>query len=59
MLDEKLITTKELQDLLGVSRRTIYRWIEKGLPKIKVENTLRFSKPEVEKWLLERTEEEE
>lgn len=59
MLNEKLITNKELQELLNVSRYTIYDWMKEGMPHIKIKKTVRFNKTEVEKWLLERTEEEE
>lgn len=59
MLDEKLLDMKELQELLGVTRQTIYRWIDKGLPRIKVNTRVRFNKAEVEKWIMDQNKEEE
>lgn len=56
MLDEKLVTMKELEELLSVSRYTIYGWMKKGLPHLKIKHVVRFNKAEVEKWLMEQNE---
>jgi excisionase family DNA binding protein len=48
-----LLTTNEVQELLHVDRTTIYRLVESGrLPAIRVGKQWRFSRPEIEQWLL-------
>jgi excisionase family DNA binding protein len=50
-----LLTTKQLQELLQVDRITIYRMLEDGrLPGFKVGGRWRFSRQEIEGWLLEQ-----
>ncbi len=50
-----LLTTKQLQELLQVDRITIYRMLEDGrLPGFKVGGQWRFSRQEIEGWLLEQ-----
>jgi excisionase family DNA binding protein len=49
---EKLLTVRQLQELLGVDRVTIYRMLEGGqLPGFKVGGQWRFSQSEIEGWL--------
>jgi excisionase family DNA binding protein len=50
---EQYLSTKELMALLGVSRSTIYRLLDEGLPCLKVGGQNRFSKEEVIEWLEE------
>lgn len=45
------LNIKELQDTLGISRQTIYRWIAKGLPVIKVGGLVRFDAVDIKKWM--------
>lgn len=46
---------KECAKYLGVSERTIYRWVWKeGLPTYKTVGLLKFKINEIDKWLLER-----
>jgi excisionase family DNA binding protein len=48
-----LLTTSEVQDLLHVDRTTIYRMVDGGrLPAIRVGKQWRFSRSEIERWLL-------
>jgi excisionase family DNA binding protein len=48
-----LLTTTQVQDLLQVDRTTIYRMVESGrLPAIRVGKQWRFSRPEIERWLV-------
>jgi len=48
----KLLTTKEVMDLLGVSRTTLWRLRkDEGLPSFKVGGTYRFDRNEVLKWI--------
>lgn len=51
MLKGKYMTRKELQDLLGVSRQTIYRWTTEGMPHEKVHQELLFEWVKVKEWL--------
>jgi len=48
----KLLTIKEVAQLLGVSPVTVHRYKrEKGLPYIKIGNTLRFDWEDVRRWV--------
>lgn len=50
----KLLTIKEVARLLGVSPVTVHRYKrEKGLPYIKIGNTLRFDWEDVRRWVEE------
>ena len=53
---EQYLSTKELMALLRVSRSTISRLLEEGLPCLKVGHQNRFPKEEVIEWLKERDE---
>lgn len=49
---DKLLTVRQLQELLGVDRVTIYRLLDAGkLPGFKVGGQWRFSRAEIEAWL--------
>lgn len=45
------ITTKELLEWLKISPNTANNWRRKGLPHIRVGNTVRYDKKEVTEWL--------
>jgi len=50
---DELLTVRQLQELLSVDRVTIYRMLDAGhLPGFKVGGQWRFSRPEIESWLL-------
>jgi excisionase family DNA binding protein len=51
---EQYLSTKDLMALLGISRSTIHRLMEEGLPCLKVGHQNRFPKEEVIEWLKER-----
>lgn len=54
-MTERLLTARELGDLLGFSSSTIQDWFERGdLPGFRVGGRLRFRASEVEAWLEER-----
>jgi excisionase family DNA binding protein len=53
---EQYISTKELMAFLRISRSTIYRLLDEGLPCLKVGGQNRFPKEEVIEWLKEREE---
>jgi excisionase family DNA binding protein len=49
---ERLLTARELADLVGFSAATIVDWSERGeLPSFKVGGRLRFRESEVEAWI--------
>lgn len=50
---DNLLTTKELQDWLKVSRFTVHNWRSEGLPYLKIGRSVRFDKDAVKEWLLE------
>ncbi len=48
----KLLTVKNLSDLLSIKRSTLYLWVEKGeIPHYRVGRLVRFNLEEVDKWL--------
>ena len=54
-MTERLLTARELGELLGFAAGTIVNWAEQGaLPCFKLGGRLRFRESEVESWLEER-----
>jgi excisionase family DNA binding protein len=52
---ERLLTARELADLLGFSASTVQDWTERDeLPAFKIGGRLRFRESEVLAWLEER-----
>ena len=49
----KLITIKELITVLNISRGTIYRLCEMGMPHYRVGQGYRFDVDDVKRWLAE------
>lgn len=55
----RLLKVAEVAELLGVSRRTIYKWARSGvLPSVKIGGVLRF-KPDAVTALIDGKEQEE
>jgi excisionase family DNA binding protein len=52
----ELLTIKELEQMLKVSRQTIYEWRNRGLPYIKIGTRVRFKLDEVNKWINNQNE---
>jgi len=50
-MNDKLLTKKELSEVLSVSLATIDRMRLQGLPAIKMRNAVRFDKGLVQEWL--------
>ena len=51
---DKILTVKEMCEELSISRVTLLKWRKKGMPTIKVFNSVRFNEEEVLKWLNEQ-----
>jgi excisionase family DNA binding protein len=54
---EEIFTKEELATYLKVTERTIDRLRKKGMPFLKVGDTVRFQKDAVLKWLEENSQE--
>lgn len=52
----KLISSAELSDYLGVTTQTLYNWRNTGMPTIKVGAQYRYELEEVMQWLQDREE---
>jgi excisionase family DNA binding protein len=51
-----MLTAKDLEGLLQISRKTIYAYVQRGLiPYVRIESNVRFSKHQVMQWLEERS----
>jgi excisionase family DNA binding protein len=51
-----MLTTKDLEGLLQIDRKTIYAYADKRLiPYIRIESNIRFPKHQVMRWLEERS----
>ena len=48
---ETYLSTNQLMQMLNISRSTVYRLMDKGLPAIKVGAVNRFPKDQVLNWL--------
>ena len=48
---ERYLSTGELMDMLSISRSTVYRLMEKGLPNMMVGSVHRFPVEQVLTWL--------
>lgn len=47
-----LLNSKECAEYLGVTRRTLYRWIEADkIPYLRIENGYRFDIDELKQWI--------
>lgn len=55
MLSERLLTARELGELLGFAAATVVDWAEAGsLPCFKIGGRLRFRESEILAWIEER-----
>jgi excisionase family DNA binding protein len=53
--EEEIITVKEAASLLGISKRTLYRYIKEGILHPVGENPMSLKKSEVERLLMTKT----
>jgi excisionase family DNA binding protein len=51
---ERYLSTGELMDVLSISRSTVYRLMEKGLPNIMIGSVHRFPIDQILTWLNEK-----
>lgn len=52
----ELLTTKELEALLKIDQKTIYRYVASGLiPYVRIQSNIRFIKWQIAKWLDRQT----
>lgn len=53
MSTEKWLSVEEIAEHLGISKETIYRWLEKGkIPAHRVGKLWKFRPSEVDEWVL-------
>lgn len=53
---EKLLTAKQVSELLEVKVSTVYDWASQGtIPYVKLGRLIRFKKPEVFRWVESHT----
>lgn len=46
-----LYTTKELEEIFKVTRHTLIKWREQGMPFVKIGGTIRYDMDEIKKWI--------
>ena len=52
----ELLTAKELEELLKIDQKTIYRYVACGLiPYVRIQSNIRFIKWQIAKWIDEQT----
>jgi excisionase family DNA binding protein len=48
----KIVTVKELSEIINVKVKTLYQWAEMGqIPSIKMQGALRFDLDDIQEWL--------
>jgi excisionase family DNA binding protein len=51
-MEERWFSVDEIAEYLGVSRETVYRWIEgRGLPGHRIGKFWKFKREEVDEWV--------
>jgi len=50
-MSDVYLTTKDLEGKYKVSRATIKKWRDKGMPFYTIDRTIRFKEDEVEQWV--------
>ena len=52
MMEERWLSMKEISEYLGVTRETIYKWIEaREMPGHRMGKFWKFKRDEVDKWV--------
>ncbi len=48
----EMFTAKELEQILKISVKTIYRYVQQGLiPYVRMQSNVRFPKQQIQKWI--------
>ncbi len=51
-MDDRWLSIKEISDYLGITRETIYKWIEeRGMPAHRMGKFWKFKQTEVDSWI--------
>jgi excisionase family DNA binding protein len=53
-MSDMYLTTRDLEAKYKVSRATIKKWRDKGMPFYAIDSTIRFKGDEVEQWVKEQ-----
>lgn len=51
-----ILTIKDFMERYQVSRSTVYRWIEKGMPVRRLGSIVRIDSEDADKWFKEQTD---
>ncbi|MDR1390625.1 MAG: helix-turn-helix domain-containing protein [Treponema sp.] len=54
-MPDAYLTTKDLEETYKVSRATVKKWRDKGMPFYSIDGTIRFKEGEVEQWVKEQS----
>lgn len=52
----KYLTTEELEEMLQVTRQTIFSWRKEGMPYLKLGRAVRFELDKVTEWIEKKGE---
>ena len=55
-MDQSFLTMKQVMKKLGLSRPTVYKLIDRGLPVLHFGRAIRFNPVSLERWLEEHEE---
>ena len=55
MLNSPYLNKQETCDYHGICNNTLDSWIQKGLPHIKIDKSIRFHKQSIDTWLLSQS----
>ncbi|AFM40978.1 DNA-binding protein, excisionase family [Desulfosporosinus acidiphilus SJ4] len=54
-MEDRLLTKEEVCEWLNISRATLDRWRNQGLPYLKTGKLVRFNRGKVQEWLNQQT----
>jgi excisionase family DNA binding protein len=53
---EEMLTAKELQQLLKISTKSLYRYVQQGrIPYVRIQSMVRFPKSQLQEWIKRQT----
>lgn len=53
-MDINLLTLEEVAEKFKVTSRTIYNWIDRGMPVMKIGGVIRFDTEEIRAWMKQK-----